>query len=363
MSDTRSKRGLLTGLALALFSVCITLLVIEAGFRLYQRVTSGTPLLASLSDQSLGDLTTLTLDNELGWKATPNFHMKGIQTSLDGSKYPVQAQFDARGFREFGNVDAARPKIFVIGDSVTQAVHVSDGKTYYDEMGRDLDAEIFAYGAGGYGSLQEYMILDKYLDEIKPDLIVWQFCPNDLVNNDPILETNSIKTNNGMTRPYLVNDRVEYIFPKRLAFVREFALHYSRLLYWVLSRYDNLRALSDAPDVEAQMVANGPNDADFQRTGKVLDVIMSRVRTRAGNTPIVSFTCSSVPMFDELFRQVSEKNGIRFTVESALQLDRAAAQGTVVRVSDGGHYNENGNRVVGQALADFIKQNQLLVKR
>jgi hypothetical protein len=58
---------------------------------------------------------------------------------------------------------------------------VSDGDTYYAIIKRKLDAEVFAYGAGGFGTLQEYMILDRYVDMIHPSLILWQFCLNDFI--------------------------------------------------------------------------------------------------------------------------------------------------------------------------------------
>ena len=362
MKQTRKGRGLLVGLALVFFSICLTLLVIEAGFRVYQRFAFGTPLRASLTEESLGKLSPFILDAELGWKSTPNFKWKGMYPNLDGTKYPAELHFDARGFRAFGKVNSTRPKIFVLGDSVTQVVQVSDDKTYHAVMAQTLNAENFAYGVAGYGSLQEYMILDRYYDEIKPDLIVWQFCANDLVNNDPINETNSTKSNNGMTRPYLVNGKVEYILPKRLAFVREFALNYSRALYWVLSRIDQAQANSDAPDVQARMIANGANDPDLQRVAGVTNEIMQKVRARIGTTPVVTFTCAHHELFDQIFRTVSEQNGMLFADSVAIAVERAEQQGTVVRVIDGGHYNEAGNRIIGETLAQFILEKNLLVK-
>ena len=48
--------------------------------------------------------------------------------------------------------------------------------------------EVFAYGAGGYGTLQEYLILDEVVDHIRPTMLLWQFCSNDFINNDHALE-------------------------------------------------------------------------------------------------------------------------------------------------------------------------------
>ena len=105
----------------------------------------------------------------------------------------------------FGKLSSAKPRVFVIGDSFTQATAASDQQTYYAVLQRLLDVEVFAYGGGGYGSLQEFMILDRYLDLIKPSLILWQFCTNDFINNSPELETGSVINNNGIVRPYWVD--------------------------------------------------------------------------------------------------------------------------------------------------------------
>jgi hypothetical protein len=67
-------------------------------------------------------------------------------------------------------------------------------------------------------------------------------------------------------------------------------------------------------------------------------------------------------MFDELFRQTSEQNGMLFTIEPAVELGRRIEEGMVVQFIDGGHYNEAGNRIVGQVLAEFIRKNRLLVQ-
>src|SRR5437867_3136868 len=103
------------------------------------------------------------------------------------------------GFRRFGDPSSSRPKLLVVGDSFTHALEVSDDKTYYALLGDRLGAEVFAYGAGGYGTLQESLVLDEYVDIIKPDAILWQFCSNDFVNND--LELESMSYYNSTKRP------------------------------------------------------------------------------------------------------------------------------------------------------------------
>ena len=53
------------------------------------------------------------------------------------------------------------------------------------------------------------MVLNKYLNVIKPDIILWQFCSNDLrINNDYDLESKSYLINDHMVRRYLRNGKI-----------------------------------------------------------------------------------------------------------------------------------------------------------
>ena len=82
---------------------------------------------------------------------------------------------------------------------------------------------MFAYGTGGYGTLQEYLVLDEVIDEIQPTMILWQFCTNDFINNDHDLEVASTLNNNGWIRPYWEKGQAQLRSPKRTGVqVREY---------------------------------------------------------------------------------------------------------------------------------------------
>ena len=225
-------------LSLPVLSALIILVVGELGFRLYQRWDAGIPLRSSLMQDEMNPAWSIVLDDTLGWRARAGYQDLHVvtQTTSKGVKYPVKRTQKEYGFRMFGDLRSTRPKVFVIGDSFTQAVQVSDDDTYYASLKDTLGVEVFAYGAGGYGTLQEYMILDQYVDMIKPTLILWQFCGNDFINNDPALETASLFNNNGLKRPYWVDGHVVYLLPKAWsASVRIFAQRHSRFLYLAVS--------------------------------------------------------------------------------------------------------------------------------
>ncbi len=197
----------------------ILFLAVECGIRLYHYLRWDISIVDGHAlTQSRPTFSSITLDEKLGWRATENYHFDGIKRNFDGTEYHATVSQDSNGFRLFGNVSSGKPRIFVIGDSFTQATDVSDDKTYYAVLDRVLDVEVFGYGVGGYGSLQEFLQFEKYLDLVKPNLIVWQYSTDDLINNSSALESESSINSNGMVRSYLKNDQIEYVLPRKLGF-------------------------------------------------------------------------------------------------------------------------------------------------
>src|SRR5262249_3996640 len=141
----------------------------------------------------------------IGWRPVANLTFDQDVPSFGRVRYTTTRG----GFRVFGDPASSKLKVLFIGDSYTEAAQVSTGDAFYEDLARARhDIEVFAVGGGGYGTLQEYMLLDEWVDQIRPNLIVVQMHPNDLVNNSHALESRSTTDNNQMTRPYWENGRV-----------------------------------------------------------------------------------------------------------------------------------------------------------
>lgn len=194
---------------------------------------------AHVSNQKL--FTTISLDDELGWVPMADYAFTGELRDAGGNSCWVEISTDNEGFRLHRDPgEPARKKVLFLGDSYTQAMHVSDDKTYYGLLGSELDFEVFAHGVEGCGTLQEYMVLDKYIDAIEPDVVFILFCPNDIINNYPALERRSTLNRMGLRRPYLVNGEVEYKTAASVPWVRNIAVRYSRFLYTIIKKVDLL---------------------------------------------------------------------------------------------------------------------------
>ena len=131
-----------------------------------------------------------------------------------GNYRVVTNEYFTHGFKRWPTDPGDKPRVLIIGDSFTQMTYVSNGEEWYAYLERAFpDIAFYVFGAGGYGTLQEYMVMDDHIDTIKPDAIIWQFCSNDYSNNDYELDYKEYPLNNHATRPYWENGAVVYRLP------------------------------------------------------------------------------------------------------------------------------------------------------
>ncbi len=300
----------------------------------------------------------ITLDKELGWLPVPDYLYSGELVDAGGASYPVNIQTNGAGYRMFGNLQAdSRKKVLFLGDSYTHAMHVSNDKTYYGILKEELDIEVFSFGVDGYGTLQEYMLVEKIIDEIEPDIVVLQFCPNDFINNHYELEQRAVFNNNGLRRPYYKDDEVRYKTPSSFAAIREFAANYSEFLYFIIKKVDGLKA-RPAKSSESMIEQQGTSYPLFKESVETTDQLLGKIRARIpSSTPIYAFSTNhGFPYYDE-FKRMSEKNGIYFIDGTSQALTAAESKGITIRSADKAHWNNQGHRIVADVLKSYFEEN------
>lgn len=304
---------------------------------------------------------TITLDNDLGWRTTEN--VKFVQKKMDagGNRYLIEYKTNKDGFRLFGNLkNNKKRKVMFVGDSFTHAVQVSNNKTYYGILGDALPIEVFAYGGGGYGTLQEFMIINKWLDVVKPDMVILQYCSNDFINNHFELELRSNRNNNGMRRPYLTNrDKIVYAIPKHSIQrnIRDIACKYFRFLYFVISRIDRLfYGKKKSGSVEDIIESKGREFPLFIESIKKTEQLVRKIATRCSkaNIEIYAFCVDNGHPYYEELQRISNKNNIKFIdgIPEAIQV--AEQNGVVVRAADKAHWNEKGHQIAAKVLKEYF---------
>ncbi len=296
--------------------------------------------------------TMMQFDRALGFRTKANLDQTSRVVDAGGTASTAHLTTDANGFRRFGDVNAKRPKILFLGDSMTFARDVSDDQTFYTIIGKQLDAEVFAYGAEGYATLQEYLILDRYFDLIKPDVVVWQFCRNDIIGNTVELESESALNNNGMRRPYWTPEgTIVYACPRFLGPVRGALQSYSNLLYFVFVHIDRIvDARSAKTTVENIIESRGASHAGFQRSVAVTETLMEKARQRCGTAWLLAFDSDAIQPYFDAFKEACAKSGVAFADDVGPAIDAAEHAGTTTKAADGAHWNAEGHRICAETL-------------
>lgn len=285
----------------------------------------------------------IAVDPDLGWKPLGDFQ----KTTTKPGYGEVTLTTTPLGFRRFGDVKSEKYRILVIGDSYTAADTVSDGKAYFDKLGELLNAEVFAFGCNGYGTLQELMVLKRHWKSISPDLVVWQLCDNDFVNNSHELESRDLLQSNFMPRPYRIQGEDVVKYPARSG---NWLLKQSQLARWA---YRKLRARSRKQfDYSVPEHAALANEA-LALTGELL----SEAKAEIGDVPLLVF-CNR---HGGLYAEAMADTGCEFTLVGEESIQQAVAEGKSVDARPRDlHWNEAGHEVVAVGLARTISGRQLL---
>ena len=113
------------------------------------------------------DRVEFIVDQETYWRVRPN------QTDRGQPAITVNAQ----GFRDIedvGPVQQGQRRIFSLGDSYTWGFGVSDGETYASQLETLSEGRLNVINGGtpGWGTFQFRVRLERWLDELDPDVVV-----------------------------------------------------------------------------------------------------------------------------------------------------------------------------------------------
>lgn len=332
-----------------LFGLLLIFIVGELFFRLFPAAVSDPPATAPYNYREP--------DKTYGWLVQEGYVHDGELRDFKGNAYPLHVSFGKNGFRKWGNPDAKdRKKVLFLGDSYTACAQTSDDKLWYKIIGDSLPIEVFAYGAAGYGNTQQVLVFQRFVQEIKPDLVVWQFCCNDFLDNYWELEKNS-GYHVRMRRPYFLEDG-DLTYELAAEFPRS-VKPYSHFLYFILKKIAIAKGTFDKQPVnnsEKRIAEENEKYPEFARSLKMTDAAMKKMKAALPpETKILAFDADAFqPQYDQIKRLCAE-NGIPFADGLPQALNAAEGRGECVRTDDGYHWNNRGNEIGASFLMPFLR--------
>lgn len=297
---------------------------------------------------------TAEKDDYLGWKPKGNYHYVGEMKDARNQSYPLEIRTAPNGFRTYGRLEPGNFKILFIGDSYTQAVEVSNDKTFYHHLKDSLGAEVFAHGMAGYGNAQQYLILKEHFDSIQPHLVVLQTCANDFIDNHHRLEMESIYQV-GLRRPYIYEgEQIEYHLPKPGIGPQ---VQWSAFLTFIYEKLRHIKKAKTDPEQMAEgLIASQELEYEpFRLAVEATNHHIQLIRDLVGNkATLVAFSSDEFEPQVTYMEKACQQAGIPFFRSPYQAIQEARAQKQVVHSVDGYHWNEAGHRIIAEALLKKI---------
>lgn len=329
---------------------------------------------------------------QLGWSLRPG--AEGWFTA-EGRSY---VKINDAGWRDRPHAvekPAGTFRVAVLGDSYSEAMHVALEDTYWHLLDQKLESchpgkkvEVLNFGVAGYGTAQQYVVLEQVALKYRPDLVLLQFTNgNDVRNNSRALEPEK-------ERPFYTADfRLDRSFADDPAFRERQSLAseairratgYSRTLQMVRTVSLISRAQATKPDeIEAGLdlaPLAEPKTAQWHEAWRVTERLLEEVHnlSRKHGAPMVlamvpyAIQVHPDPRARESVRQKLEVPDL-FYPERRLQafgkakgIDVVALAPEMQKISEKGagylhgfdkarpglgHWNEQGHRVAAEIIA------------
>lgn len=135
-------------------------------------------------------------DSLLGW-----FPQKDHQGKIFYSR-PISVRYNNRGFRDHDHKEKHKPRIVFVGDSFVWGYDVEQEERFTEILqGMIPDWEVINLGISGYGTGQEYLLLEQQFEFYKPDIVFLIFTGTDIGDNT------SNTARGGYFKPYFVRDK------------------------------------------------------------------------------------------------------------------------------------------------------------
>jgi len=279
----------------------------------------------------------------------------------------VTVEMFENGFKRWGDVNTSKKKVLIVGDSFTEMRLTNNGEEWFAYMENAFpNTEFFVYGAGGFGTLQEYFVIDDYIDIIKPDIIIVQMHYNDYVNNDFETDLREYPMSNMVSRPFLENGTIVMRLPLKFAAIRK----YSRLGGYVLMLYDNLYKMyilrhkdnyfnkKYGPECWSDYENCKVFGGRFNETLNTTEQIFMMMRARAGDTPIYLFNVDTRVKWAE--EEIADKANLTYIPGVSDFVYRHHNLGVNTQILNDGHWNLVGNRLAGEYLVKYFKDKGIL---
>jgi len=286
----------------------------------------------------------LVEDKSLDWRPleVPMTKKKQVFVGHD----PIFYYTDHRGFRGFPKEhNPDKQTLLVIGDSYTQGLDVNQDELYYKSFIHQYN--VYAFGAAGYGTYQEYLSLKLFIGEIKPDLVILQFCSNDIINNS--FELTKLDSHNAVNfdRRFHLNGQEYKHSDLSFRFKLYQSLKFLRMADFFVSNFYKIKARLEPKTLEVK-ITEGSVELQFVKKEAVhTTAILKKIIGLVGLEKIRIFNVSGASPLRDIYDEISAELGLKKLDEPIIE---ELYNTSDIFAKDGSHFNKKGHKMLGSGL-------------
>jgi hypothetical protein len=324
----------------------------------------------------------IAYDSTLGWKFISN----GKGKMAHRGTVPNIIETNSLGFRDHAPSEKKKRKLMVLGDSFVANIALGDKEVFTEIMEDQLEGyDVMNFGVNGYGEVQEYLLLEKWLDVIKPDVVVLVVClQNDFADN--------MATQGFYARPSASlegSDSILTIHEQAKVSKNEKShddIFAKSNVNWLVTRaVNNLFSKPDSLYLTEFYTCQSPISRSYRDEFKVMQELLIKIASlgREKNVSVVFVLAPSIlQVDDELWKSFLEKNSStrkNFIRSSPNDRLMQFANNNNLRMLDllpvfleagkknvkfyhpvEQHWTKEGNQVVAMSLTEYLKANTLI---
>ncbi len=285
-------------------------------------------------------------DKELGWILKSNLDLNIKRKNLTGESYSVNFVTNNNGSRFYGSKKKSEIKILVLGDSFTNMPYASNEDMWFSIFAKQLEAKINkkvyveAIGAGGYGTLQQFLLAKRLRNNLNPNFIILQFCGNDFINNTFTWETETSSRYQYSRRPFIEHNTNKIIYYDGFLNIIYSSSFYEKVR--IINRIDLLISVIEDLIFGKKFVNIDVINKSIDNTKKNLQLIKSLFPEK--KIFVINCIVEDRHPYNKWTSYTLDANMIPIDVYDSFKLSNN------IFYKDGAHFNTKGNLLVGNSL-------------
>ena len=319
----------------------ITLTALEYGFRIGRDIVRGSAWISRAENVD---------DDELGWVLNPQKKLVN-KTNACGENVVRRPPISPYLLKlHTGQLRPGLPVLF-LGDSITQGTETSSDGLYYEvfEKGGGGRFAVSASGGGGFGTAQEFLLLQKVYPLVKPAIVFWQLSTNDAGEN--VFTGTDISTVQ-KPRPYYDPGSDSFTTRNPALWLLQHS-ELSKYMYGELMKIERSRPFGLSQLTSWLLPGQNLDPAEVTRRGLgVMERLLAKARKAYPDTWFIGF--NAFETFDDEYRTVFERQGAAYIPSLAKAMQSSGAGRRLDCAPVDAHWNHEGNRVAAALLLGFV---------